>query len=90
LAPHSSASLSYLERKIAGEFGRVQVGAIYSSLGQRMCQHLDWYPNNFRNGYPNWIGVLAEYWKPEGRDHEWVLLPAIRTFFLAQSGFVLD
>jgi hypothetical protein len=55
--------------------------SINKSLGCRLSQVLNWTPDRFRNGFPNWASFLVECWKPNGRECEWVLVPPLREIF---------
>lgn len=78
LAPRCSISIQKLSGAFSGAGVVVPPAATYKSLGRRLSQVLDWEPDRFRNGYPNWTSLLAECWKPEGREPEWVLVQSIR------------
>lgn len=75
---HGSIGMAELSQKAFASFGRVSAARVYRDLGKRLCEEMDWEPSTFRNGYPNWLTVLAECWKPEAMELEWVLLPGIR------------
>lgn len=62
------------------------VSAIYKRLGNRLSQVLEWEPDRFRNGNPNWISLLAENWSREGADTELVLVAPLMELFCQIAG----
>lgn len=76
-AEHRSIGMAALSQKAFASFGRVSASKVYRDLGKRLCEELQWEPDRFRNGYPNWTSVIAESWRNTSDETEWVLIQQV-------------
>jgi hypothetical protein len=84
-AGHRSVGMAELSQKAFASFGKVSAALVYRDLGRRLCDGMGWEPDSFRSGHQNWASVIAEPWRTECGETEWVLVEALNTL-LGETG----
>jgi len=77
LAPRHSLTMRQLAKQALDSESARSANLLYGRLAHRLARQLDWQPDLREDGSPIWMTVIAEGWQPEGKEFEWVMLPAL-------------
>jgi len=78
-APNRSATMRYLAQHALNSEQPNSANLAYGSFARKLCEAIpEWQPDTREDGSAIWMSIVAEGWQPEGREFEWVLIPALR------------
>lgn len=82
-SPRRSINMRTLAKCVLQSDAPSSANLAYGALAHRLWSALPtvWETDRRDDGSAIWLSLLAEGWKPEGREFEWVLIPDLVTMF---------
>jgi hypothetical protein len=80
-SPKRTATMRSLSQQVFGSNSPSVANAHYGALAHRLSERLGWSPDKRADGSSIWMTALAEGWQPEGREFEWVMVPALAVLY---------
>lgn len=77
MQPNRATTMRRLAAEVLGTDVPSSAERQYVTLANKLCHGLPWEPDRAVDGSLAWMSVIAEGWMPEGREVEWVMVPAL-------------